>query len=81
MTHSFILERTEVLGDTLAAIAAEKAAIVAERGALLACVPPHLTPAVREEARRRRGGSVTQLPPSADRDADNVELARVALSR
>lgn len=73
------LEHTEVLGDTLGAIAAEKAAIASAGGALVACVSPALVDGVCAVARERRVRSCTILPPSDDHDADNLELARLAL--
>jgi len=73
------LEHTEVLGNTLEAIAAEKAAIASPGGALVACVSPALYPVVRAVARARRVRTCTVLPRSEDPLSDNLELARLAL--
>ncbi len=73
------LEHTEVLGGTLAEIASEKAAIAARGGALVACAPAEAEDAIRRVAEARRVGSLTLLPVTPDRMADNVALVRAAL--
>ena len=77
------LEHTQILGQTRAAIAAEKAGIVKPGVPLVhgvAAVPEDDPRAVVERHAARHAASSTFVPPGASIDADNLALARAARS-
>lgn len=73
------LEHTEVLGDTLEAIAREKCGIASPDGALVACVSTDLSQIVHDIAREQRVRTCTVLPRSQDHTEDNLEISRLTL--